>query len=63
LLAFAAWLADDKEAICIPTGYQDIVLTATPEIVSSDMSYLEKDDDAVIKEILDWSADASPDPA
>jgi hypothetical protein len=63
LLAFAAWLADDKEAIRIPTGYQDIVLTATPEIVSSDTSYLEKDDDAVIKEILDWSGDASPDPA
>jgi hypothetical protein len=63
LLAFAAWLANDKEMIRIPTGYQEIVLRATPEVVSCDTSYLEKDDDAVVKDILDWSGNASSDPA
>src|SRR5262249_46720702 len=62
LLAFAAWLADDKEAICIPSGYQNLVVPALPEIILSDTSYLDKDDDALIKEILDWGADASSDP-
>jgi hypothetical protein len=59
VVAFAAWLADDKEMIHIPSGYQEIVVPALPEIVSSDTSYLDKDDDALIREILDWSGDAS----
>jgi hypothetical protein len=62
IVAFATWLADDKEVIRIPSGYQEIVLPALPELVSSDTSYLEKDDDALIKEILDWGGDASSDP-
>jgi hypothetical protein len=60
--AFAAWLADDEETIRIPSGYQEIVVPVSPEIVTSDISYLDKDDDALIKEILDWGGDASSDP-
>lgn len=63
IIAFAAWLADDNETIRIPLGSQEIVLPALPEIISSDTSYLDKDDDAVIREILDWDGDASTDPA
>jgi TIR domain len=63
IVAFAAWLADDKEVIHIPSGYQEIVVPALPELVSSDTSYLDKDDDALIKEILDWGGNASSDPA
>lgn len=63
LLAFVAWLADDNEVIRIPTGYQEIVVPALPEIVLSDTSYLDKDDDGLIREILNWGGDASPDPA
>ncbi len=52
LAAFVHWIADGKETISIPVGYQHVVLAATPEVFSSDLSYLEKDDDDVVREII-----------
>lgn len=62
VLAFAAWLAEDTDEIRIPTGYQRIVLQAMPEVYTTDTSYLDKDDDEVVNEILDLSH-AGIDPA
>ncbi len=56
LLAFAAWLAGNQETIRIPSGYQQIVLSAKPEVFSAPISYLEKNDDTLLKEIMEWSS-------
>ncbi len=54
-LAFLAWLAGDEDVIRISVGYQDIVLSAQTEIFESDLTYLEEDDDSLIKDILGWA--------
>ena len=54
ILGFADWLAKSQQVIRVPTGYQEVLIAATPETLLSGMSYLQKDDDAVIKEIMDW---------
>jgi len=54
-LAFLSWLAHDEGVIRIPVGYQEILLSAQPEVFESDLSYLEQDDDELIKDILGWS--------
>jgi hypothetical protein len=54
-LAFLAWLANDDEVIHIPAGYQEILLASQPEIFDSDLTYLEEDDDSLIKDILGWT--------
>jgi hypothetical protein len=58
LTALVHWIADGGETIAIPTGYQDAVLAATPEVFWSDLSYLEKDDDDVVREIIRAGDDA-----
>lgn len=57
LAAFASWLADGNAKILIPVGSQHIELDTAPEEMSFDVSYLDKDDDEVIKDIL-GTADA-----
>jgi hypothetical protein len=52
VVALASWLADGTDSIRIPTGYQQIALSAVPETFTADLSYLEKDDDEVMKEII-----------
>lgn len=54
-LAFLAWLANDDNVIRIPVGYQEILLTASPQIFASEIDYRDVDDDALIKDILGWS--------
>jgi hypothetical protein len=44
----------------LPSGYQEIVVLALPEVISSDTSYLDKDDDTLMKEILAWVGDTPP---
>jgi|GEM_PF-439179 len=53
LLSFTAWLADDRETIRVPVGYQEILLSANPATFTSNISYVEKDDDALLKAIMD----------
>lgn len=55
LFAFMHWLADGRETLRIPIGDQDIVLSALPKTETLQSSYLEKDDDAVIREIMSWA--------
>lgn len=55
LLAFMQWLADGQEAVRIPVGYQQILLSARPRTETMQSSYLEKDDDDVIREIMSWA--------
>lgn len=52
LAAFIHWVADGQDAIRIPTGYQHVLLAAAPEALVSDLSYLERDDDDVVREII-----------
>lgn len=55
LLALAAWLAGGGETIQVPVGYQEIAISARPQIETLARSYLDKDDDEVIREIMSWS--------
>ena len=52
ILAFAGWLAGGQGAIRISAGYQFIELSATPEVFTSQMSYVEMDDDSLIREVM-----------
>ncbi len=54
ILALSTWLASDEETICFQAGYQQVVLSAEPKIFSTDLSYLEMDDDALLEEIIGW---------
>ena len=54
LLAFTAWLSDSQEVIRVPAGYQEIALSAHPLVLTGALSYLEKDEDALMKEIMEW---------
>ena len=53
-LALTAWLASDQETIPLRAGYQQVVLSARPKTFSTDLSYLELDDDALLEEIMGW---------
>lgn len=53
--ALIAWLANDDRVIRIPVGYQEIVLSARTETFKSDLTYLEEDDDSLVKDILGWT--------
>ena len=55
ILGIAAWLADDQSSIWIPAGYQDIVLASAPDVYIAGRTYLEKDDDSLLQEILEWA--------
>ncbi|WP_128931676.1 toll/interleukin-1 receptor domain-containing protein [Bradyrhizobium zhanjiangense] len=55
LLAFMHWLSDGHHVVRIPIGYQEVLLSALPKTETSPMSYLEKDDDDVIREIMSWT--------
>lgn len=52
LLGFAAWLAEDQTSMYIPAGYQTIVLSASPDLYEAERTYVDIDDDSVMKEIL-----------
>lgn len=54
-LAFLAWLANDGDVIRIPVGYQEILLSAQPEVFESELTYVDEDDDSLIKDILGWT--------
>ena len=57
LVAFTAWLSEGQDAIKLPTGYQDVILSGSLEVFVGGRSYIEKDDDAVLIEVLDWASD------
>lgn len=54
ILGMAAWLADDQVSIRVPAGYQDIVLASEPKIYTDTQTYLEKTDENLMNELLEW---------
>jgi hypothetical protein len=55
MLAFMHWLSDGRDVAHIPIGYQAILLSTLPKTETSPLSYLERDDDDVIREIMGWT--------
>lgn len=55
LTAFSAWLSKGQETIRLPAGSQNIVLSGQPEIFIGKKSYLEENDDVILKEVLGWT--------
>lgn len=55
LIAFSEWLSEGQDTIKLPVGYQDILLSGQLEIFSGEKSYLEKDDEVVLEEVLGWA--------
>lgn len=54
ILGMAACLADDQTSIRIPVGYQEIIVAAEPAIFNASQSYIEKDDEELMNELLEW---------
>ena len=57
LVAFSAWLSEGQDTIRLPTGYQHIELCSSPEGFTGEKSYLEKDDDATLMEVMSRASD------
>jgi hypothetical protein len=55
ILGLVAWLSDDQASMRIPAGYQNIVVSSVPNIYAAAQTYREKDDDTLMKEILEWA--------
>lgn len=52
LLGLADWLADSKDTISIPIGYQKLRLHSVPDSFSSSVSYREQSDSRLMRELL-----------
>lgn len=53
VLGFAAWLADDEPFLCVPAGYQEILISSQPNVFVANRTYLAKSDSSLIREMLE----------